>query len=143
MMPIPPGVPGPNCKQFPLNKGSVVGAGGNPLLSGAQNPSLSAQDATWPATSLGTFGGFITDGNYGNLGGTGAKALTLPFVNGAGAGLNASHAIIQRPPLAENPLTVLGQSRLGNNAQIRVLLSDTAAEDFLSDSDTPGERSRN
>jgi len=138
MMPIPPGAPGPKCQQFPLNSGSVVGAGGNPLLSGAQNPGLSAQNAAWPATSLGTFGGFITDGNYGNLGGTGAKALTLPFVNGAGAGLNASHAIIQRPPLAESPLTVLGQSRLGNEAQIRVLLSNTAAEDFLSDSDTPG-----
>jgi len=137
MMPIPPGAPGANCQQFPLNKGSVVGAGGNPLLSGAPNPNLSAQDANWPSTSVNTFGGFITDGNYGNPGGTGAKALTLPFVNGAGNGLNASHQIITRPPQAESPITVLGQSRLGNQAQIRVLLSSTAAEDFLSDSDSP------
>ena len=56
--------------------------------------------------------------------GTGAKKLSLPFVNGT----NFPYEIIRRPPVGESATSSLGQSREYNMAQIRVLLSDDPAD---------------
>src|SRR5579871_1506751 len=99
--------------------GSVIGGHG----SGQNN-------ATWQNVSLGTYNGFLIDGN-GTPGGTtngpngtGANDLTLPFVNGTTSAIE----IIRRPPAGEAPTSLLGGSRLANEAQIRVLLSDKEAD---------------
>ena len=65
-----------------------------------------------------TYNGFIRDGNYDNPGGTGVKKLTLPFVGGGAQPFE----IIRRPIAGE--ATAISGSRLANQAQIRVLLSD-------------------
>jgi len=72
----------------------------------------------WATTSLSTYNGFILNGD------TGARAMKLPFVS---PGLRAIQ-MIRRAPLAEDPNSLVGKSRLYNMAQIRVLISDTAAE---------------
>ena len=69
----------------------------------------------------GVYNGRILDGNYGNPGGTGVKQLTLPFVGGGAQ----PYEIIRRPIAGES--TAISSSRLANQAQIRVLLSDTQA----------------
>ncbi len=69
--------------------------------------------------SQGTYHSYITTGA------TGAKKLSLPFVGGNAAPIE----IIHRPPLplgSADPTA--GPSRLYNIAQIRVLISDTAAQ---------------
>ncbi|MBZ5655373.1 MAG: hypothetical protein LAO56_08830 [Acidobacteriia bacterium] len=115
----------PNCKQLGLTDGSVTGAGGNPPQSGPNN--------NWPNVSLTTFNGEIINGGYdlnicGASGtakcGTGAKRLSMPFVNGT----NFPYQIIRRPPPLESTTSGLAQSREYNMAQIRVLLSDDPAE---------------
>jgi hypothetical protein len=91
---------------------------------GAQNPA-------WPLTiSGGFYGTWIIDGNYGNPGGSGARKLSLPFINTTpGAGPQPQpFEIIRRPPPGELSSTPLGGSRLYNEAQIRVLLADTPAD---------------
>lgn len=106
------------------NEGSVtVGAAGNTWTTGGQN-------AGWPSVSVGTYHGWIADGNYGLSGGTGAKQLSLPFVSGTGNAANGPQAfeIIRRPPPGELSTSLLGSARLYNNAAIRVLLSDTPAD---------------
>ena len=50
--------------------------------------------------------------------------MDLPFVGG---GLRAIE-MIRRPPVGEDPNSLVGKSRMYNMAQIRVLISDTAAE---------------
>jgi hypothetical protein len=102
----------PACRSIAQTEGSVVGAGGNPPGS--------AQNSNWPNVSLSTYNGIIIDGNYGQSGGTGAKSLSLPFVTGT----NFPYQIIRRPPAGEGVTSALGQSRLYNQAQIRVLISD-------------------
>jgi Tfp pilus assembly protein PilX len=105
------------------NNGSVVGGHG------------SAQNTTsWKTVSLGTYQGYLIDGNglpNGSDGpnATGASDLTLPFVSGTTSAVQ----IIRRPPAGEIITSVLGQSREANMAEIRVLLSDTEAGLHLSD----------
>ena len=110
--------PYPACGTFTQSNGSVLGAGGNPPQS-AQNP-------TWQTTSLSTYHSEIIDGDYGLTPtvkyGTGAKKLSLPFVNGT----NFPFEVIRRPQGSDS--IALTQSREYNMAQIRVLLSDTPAE---------------
>jgi hypothetical protein len=108
----------PHCRAIGLTEGSVTGAGGNPPQS--------SQNSNWPTLSLSAtyYNGQIIDGNYGNTGGTGAKRLALPFVNGT----TRPYEIIRRPPAGESPSSSLAQSREYNMAQIRVLLSDDPAE---------------
>jgi len=115
----------PNCQALGLADGSVLGAGGNPPQSGPNN--------NWSNVSLTTFNGGIINGGYdlsicGTSGtakcGTGAKKLSLPFVNGS----NFPYQIIRRPPAGESTTSALAQSREYNLAQIRVLLSDDPAE---------------
>jgi hypothetical protein len=54
---------------------------------------------------------------------TGAKPLTLPFV---GPGVSAIE-IIKRAPAGEDPQSIISESRLYNQASLRVLLSDAKA----------------
>ena len=104
--------------------GSVTGGHGS-----AQNTS------TWQNVSWGSLNSFLIDGNgaaNSNTPGpnnTGASRLSLPFVNGT----THPFEIIRRPPAGESVTSVLGASRLANEAQIRVLLSDKQADLHLND----------
>jgi Tfp pilus assembly protein PilX len=119
----------PACRAIAANEGSVTGAGGNPPASGP-----TTGPPSWQTISLGTapfYNGFVTDGDYGNtVLGTGATNLTLPFVNGTTGAANGPQPfeIVRRPPPGENPTAALGASRLYNEAEIRVLLSDSPDE---------------
>jgi len=110
------GTPKPNCRALAPTEGSVTGAGGNPPQSG--------QNGSWTTISKSTYNSMLIDGNYGKPGGTGAKNLSMPFVNGT----NFPYEIIRRPPTGESPSSALGSSREYNMAQIRVLLSDDPAD---------------
>ena len=104
----------------PWGDGSLQGAGGNPPAS--------AYSSAWAGFSNTTTHDQVINGNYGNQAvgqqGTGAKKLSMPFVNGT----NFPYQIIRRPPAGESAMSILGQSREYNMAQIRVLLSDDPAE---------------
>jgi hypothetical protein len=78
----------------------------------------SADNPAWTNISKTIYNGMIVNGR------TGAKALTLPFV---ASGLR-NIEIIRRPATGESPLSAVGQSRLFNVAQVRVLLTDSAGE---------------
>jgi hypothetical protein len=93
----------------------------------------SAQNTTnWKSVSTGTLASYLIDGNGPSPVGstnpgtnnTGASDLTLPFVQGT----TFAYEIIRRPPPGESPSSLLGGSRLANEAQIRVLLSDKEAD---------------
>jgi len=117
------------CQPISATEGSVVGAGGNPPVSG---PTVGPP--SWRTISLNAspfFNGFLIDGDYGNnVLGTGATNLTLPFVNGTTGTTTGPQPfeIVRRPPVGESPTGALGASRLYNEAEIRVLLSDTPAD---------------
>jgi Tfp pilus assembly protein PilX len=119
----------PACRAITATEGSVVGAGGDPPASAP-----TTGPPSWQTISLGAayFNGFVVDGDYGLPGGlgTGATDLTLPFVNGTTGGTTGPQAfeIIRRPPAGEVATAALGGSRLYNEAEIRVLLSDTPAD---------------
>jgi hypothetical protein len=118
----------PGCSSFTSNPndGSVTGG------------PTSAQNGNWSTISTGApgaggFNSFIIDGDYGNRNfGTGATNLTLPFVGGVtgvvGVGQPQQYEIIRRPPAGESTTSPLGASRLYNEAQIRILLSDNPNE---------------
>ena len=104
---------------------------------GATNGSVtlghaSTQVPAWYNVSLGTpYNGYIIDGNgipgpppVDGPNGTGASDLILPFVNGT----NLPYQIVRRPPPGEVTTSLLGGSRLANEAQIRILLSDKEAD---------------
>jgi len=101
--------------------GSVQGMGGNP-------PQSTYVGGVWNTFSSTATNYQVINGNYGNQTsgqtGTGAKKLSLPFVNGT----NRPYEIIRRPDAGESANSPLGQSREYNMAQIRVLLSDDPAE---------------
>ena len=91
--------------------------------------------STWVTVSTGTLQSYLIDGNgaaNSNTPGqynTGASRLSLPFVNGT----TQPYQIIRRPPPGEAISSVLGSSRLANEAQIRILLSDKEADLHLND----------
>ena len=114
---MPAGPAGPNCKPIAINQGSVV-LGPN-----------SAQNGTWNNTSQNYYNGWLADGNYGQPGGTGVRSLSLPFTGGGAQPFE----IIRRPPAGEALNSAVAQSRLINQAQIRVLLSDTQAALHMAD----------
>jgi len=91
--------------RYDPNEGSVTGGVG------------SAQNASWAATSLSTYNGNILNRD------TGGRALILPFVDDSASPVE----VIRRPLTGEDPTGLIGESRLYNQASIRVLLSDTAA----------------
>ncbi len=106
--------------------GSVVGGHGS-----AQNT------GSWQNVSLGTYNGYLIDGNgtpggtTDGTNGTGATDLTLPFVNTT---TGATPIQIIRQPLATTTTTsLLGASQLAYEAQIRVILGDTQASVHLPD----------
>ncbi len=96
----------PACRDLQEDEGSKVGG------------PASADNANWSTLSLTTYNGYVLNGD------TGSKAMELPFV---APGLRAIE-LIRRPPTGEDPNSLVGKSRLYNMAQIRVLISDTAAE---------------
>jgi len=103
---------------------------------GATNGSVTAGHAStqvpaWFNVSENTYNSYIIDGNgipgpppVDGPNGTGASDLTLPFVNGT----TFPFQIIRRPPPGESTTSLLGGSRLANEAQIRILLSDKEAD---------------
>jgi len=111
----PPSTP-TACRTIAMNEGSVVAG-----PTSAQNSTI------WPNLSKSTYNGFIRDGNYDGPYGTGVKKLTLPFVGGGAQPFE----IIRRPIAGES--SAVGGSRLANQAQIRVLLSDNRADLHLPD----------
>ena len=109
----------PACRAMAQTEGSVVGG------------PASLQNPLWLSTiSTTDYNSWIIDGNYGNPGGTGAVQLSLPFINNAlGAALQPQpFEIIRRPPAGEAATSALGASRLYNEAEIRVLLTDDPGE---------------
>ena len=104
----------PACRNLQLspNEGSSKN-GPTPTYggTGSVNPA-------WSSLSTSTYNGMILSGT------TGAKQLTLPFVQ-PGVG---PVEIIRRPLAGESLTSSVGESRLYNQAQIRVLLSDNPAE---------------
>jgi len=96
----------PACRDLQENEGSKVGG------------VTSADNLNWPTISTTTYNGMILDGS------TGAKPLNLPFV---APGLRPIE-LIRRPLPGEAPTSLVAQSRLYNQAQIRVLLSDSPAD---------------
>lgn len=104
----------PACRNLRVapDEGSSI-AGPTPPYggTGAVNP-------LWGSLSTSTYSGMILSGT------TGAKQLTLPFVQ-PGVG---PIEIIRRPLAGEPATSLVGESRLYNEAQIRVLFSDNPAE---------------
>ena len=93
-------------------EGSVVGMPGT------------AAYANWQTLSLGAtplnYNGFI------KTTATGAKRLTLPLTATGIGGTNAD--LVRRPPVGEDPTSVLYNERLFSKASLRIMLSDTAAD---------------
>jgi Tfp pilus assembly protein PilX len=111
------GVANGTCRQITFGEGSVTGGHGSP------------QNGGWSGISKGAYNSYVIDGNNGNPGGTGATQLSLPFVQGT----TKPFEIIRRPLPGEDPASVLGASRLANQGQIRVLLSDKQADLHMPD----------
>ena len=103
-------------------QGSVTGSGSTaPQTGGNYNSTY------WNPFSKTSTLYMLINGNYGSTGssaGTGAKKLSMPFVNGS----NFPYELIRRPPTGESATSLLGESREYNMAQIRVLLNDDPAE---------------
>jgi len=115
-----------DCRNLALTEASKI-------LSG----SSFVTNNSWGGTSgisAGTYHSMITTGS------TGAKKLSLPFVQGAGNTSGTGPVqIIRRPPLpypSADP--TIAPSRLYNMAQIRVMISDTAAENHPDGSPVDG-----
>jgi len=106
----------PACRNLQVapNEGSSIGGptpAYSPTGTGSVNPS-------WNTLSTTTYAGMILSGT------TGARALTLSFVQPTVGPIE----IVRRPLPAEVATSLVGESRLYNQAQIRVLLSDDPAE---------------
>jgi hypothetical protein len=106
----------PACRNLTVNPndGSSIG-GPTPAYSPTGTGTV---NSAWNSLSTNTYAGMILSGT------TGAKQLTLSFVQ-PGVG---PIEIVRRPLTGESPTSLLGESRLYNQAQIRVLLSDDPAE---------------
>lgn len=118
--------PPASCRPMAANEGSVtVNAAPATWTTGGQN-------GGWPAISAGSanYNSWVIDGNIGLNGGTGAKQLTLPFVNGTNGLATSPQAfeIVRQPPAGELPTSLLGAARLYNEASVRVLLADDPKE---------------
>ncbi len=94
-----------NYRDLQENEGSVTGGPG----SGA--------NSSWTTLSMTTYAGNVRNGL------TGAQPLELPFVTQTVGPIE----IIRRPVAGEDPNSLVAADRLHNKAQIRVLLSDSAA----------------
>ncbi len=94
------------CRDLAEDEGSKVGG-----LDSADNED-------WSNLSLTEYNGLILNGD------TGATALTLPFISPGARAVE----LFRRPRPEEDPNSLLADSRLYNFSQIRVLISDNAAE---------------
>src|SRR3984893_14316893 len=106
----------PACRNLQVspNEGSSIGGptpAYSPTGTGSVNP-------IWNSLSTSTYAGMILSGT------TGARQLTLSFVSR----LLSPIEIVRRPLPGESPTSLVGESRLYNQAQIHVLLSDDPAE---------------
>jgi len=106
----------PACRNLTVNPNDGSSIGGptptySPNGTGSVNP-------IWNTLSTSTYAGQILSGT------TGAKQLTLSFVQ-PGVG---PIEIVRRPLPGESPTSLVGESRLYNQAQIHVLLTDDPAE---------------
>jgi hypothetical protein len=111
----------PACRNLQVNPNEGSSIGGptpaySPTGTGAVNPPWNTISTSSAPSG---FGGQILSGT------TGARQLTLPFVQ---PGVLGAIEIVRRPLPAEAASSLLGESRLYNQAQIRVLLSDNPAE---------------
>jgi len=112
----------PNCVALP-GAGTIPGdaswSGGYPWIAGSTN-------TNFPSLSTGTLNGFITNSL------TGAKNMQLPFVQNSCTAnpppCTDPIEIIRKPQVGEVATSSLGQSRIYNKAQIRVLLADTQVD---------------
>jgi len=106
----------PACRNLTVNPNDGSSKGGptptySPNGTGTVNP-------IWNSLSTSTYAGMILSGT------TGARQLTLSFVQ-PGVG---PVEIVRRPLPGEAPTSLVGESRLFNQAQIHVLLTDDPAE---------------
>jgi hypothetical protein len=108
--------PGPTCLNLALNQGSQVAG-----PASAANTTIPAP-AGW-STTVGNYHGYLINGT------TGANILSLPFVGGGVGPVQ----IIRRPAPGELAGSTVGSSRLFNQAQIRVQISDDPAENHNGD----------
>ncbi len=127
--PTPPATALVNCQTMDgptassYGDGSVTAAGSSTAQSGGTYiPDLTSN--TWGTFSTST-NSYIINGNYWTQlattpTGTGAKNLSMPFVNGT----TLPYQLIRRPPAGADPTSALSQSQEYNLAQIHVLLSD-------------------
>ncbi len=99
--------PSSTCLNLQMTQASVTG--------GVPGSGTTRANKSWPTISTTTFLSYIVNGQ------TGARALNLPFT---GAGVSAIE-IVRRPPAGETSSSTIGQSRLYNEASIRILLADT------------------
>jgi hypothetical protein len=113
----PNGCPTTNCRALSLtgpNEGSSVN-GPSTTYGGTGTPNTSV----WPTLSRTTYNSMIMSGS------TGATPLSMAFVKG---GVNPIEILRKPKDATEDPTSDLAQSRLYNQAQIRVLLVDDPAE---------------
>ena len=108
--------PGPSCLNLGLSEGSKVAGPTSATNTASPGPN------GWQ-TTVGNYNGYLLNGSAG------AKPLTLPFV---GAGVGAVQ-IIRRPAPGEVLGSTLSASRLFNQAQIRIQISDDPAENHNGD----------
>lgn len=102
----------PACRNLQLTEGSSAPLPQNyPGNPGTYNNG-------WVNISTKTYGFNLQNGK------TGTTPLTLSFVQGG----VTPYEIIRRPPTGENPTSAIGDSRLYNQAQVRILLNDTDAQ---------------
>jgi len=98
---------GANCRDLTETEGSYTAVPPNGSTIGG-----------WNSLSTNTYNSWVSNGS------TGAKALTLPFVNNSLRPIE----IIRRPPTGESATSSVGRSRLYNLAQIRILFDDDKAD---------------
>jgi hypothetical protein len=118
----------PGAVKIPTASGGCDGAAPACRTLALTEASQTLQGAVFAANPGWPNSGGISLGNYHSYiinGATGAKKLSLPFVQGTAQPVQ----IIRRPPLPYPTVdAVIGPSRLYNLAEIHVLISDTAAE---------------
>ncbi|HEV8075051.1 MAG TPA: hypothetical protein VGP66_04355 [Candidatus Acidoferrum sp.] len=106
----------PACRNLTVNPNDGSSIGGPTATYSATG--TGNVNPIWNTLSTSTYAGMIMSGT------TGAKQLTLSFVQ-PGVG---PIEIVRRPLPGEAGTSLVGESRLYNQAQIRVLLSDDPAE---------------
>jgi hypothetical protein len=119
----PPTGAGTNCVALPASTAGAPGdaswSGGVPGIGGGTNPAF-------PSISAGTLNGYVTNSL------TGATNMQLPFVQNSCTSnpppCTDPIQIIRKPQAGEVATGALGQSRIYNKAQIRILLADTQVD---------------